>query len=108
MTLTDYQRLAARTMASRKQSDLNLAVAGLGLTGEAGEVADLVKKTIGHGHALDRDKVLEELGDVLWYLAMMATLLDVDLATVAQANIDKLMRRYPDGFSTERSMNRSA
>lgn len=108
MTLTDYQHLAARTMGSRKQSDLNLAVAGLGLTGEAGEVADLIKKTVGHGHALDRDKVLEELGDVLWYVAMMATLLDADLATIAQGNVDKLMRRYPDGFSTERSKNRSA
>jgi NTP pyrophosphatase (non-canonical NTP hydrolase) len=95
-------------MSSKKQSDLNLAVAGLGLTGEAGEVADLIKKTVGHGHALDRDKVLEEVGDVLWYVAMLTTLLDADLSSIAAANVEKLRRRYPNGFDPERSKHRDA
>lgn len=83
-----------------------LAINALGVAGEAGEVADLVKKHVGHGHALDRDKLAKELGDVLWYVAALAHDIGIDLSTVAALNIEKLRRRYPDGFSTERSINR--
>jgi NTP pyrophosphatase (non-canonical NTP hydrolase) len=98
-----YQSDAARTMSSHGLTKESLAIAGLGLTGEAGEVADLVKKHVGHGHELNRERLLEEAGDVLWYLAMLCTLLEADLGTVAAANIEKLKKRYPSGFDVERS-----
>lgn len=101
MKLTDYQRAAARTAG-----DIRLEVVALGIAGEAGEVADIVKKVAGHGHDLDRIKLAEELGDVLWYVAVMARCIGVSLDDVAVMNIEKLRRRYPDGFSEERSRNR--
>lgn len=81
-------------------------MAAMGLAGEAGEVVDLLKKHLYHGHSLDRDKLTKELGDCLWYLAVLAHLNGVDLADVAAANVVKLRARYPDGFSEERSRNR--
>jgi NTP pyrophosphatase (non-canonical NTP hydrolase) len=78
----------------------------LGLVGESGEVVDLIKKHVYHGHPLDSDKLLKELGDVLWYVAALATALDVELSEVAAKNIAKLTARYPEGFSSEASMNR--
>jgi NTP pyrophosphatase (non-canonical NTP hydrolase) len=67
MTGDEYQTLAHRTAATAGYTVMQaLAVAGLGIAGEAGEVADLIKKEIGHGHPVDRQKILGELGDVLW------------------------------------------
>ena len=83
-----------------------LAIAGLGLAGEAGEVVDYLKKVVGHGHKLDKDKLVKELGDVLWYVAEICSAINADMSDVAQQNIDKLKARYPDGFSSERSINR--
>lgn len=105
-TLNQYQKDASRTMAGTEQSHANLAIAGLGLTGEAGEVADLLKKVVGHGHPMERDKLITELGDVMWYCGMLATLLDVPLEVVAQKNIEKLKKRYPYGFDPQRSLSR--
>ncbi len=79
----------------------------MGLCGESGEVIDLVKKHISHGHPLDKEKLINELGDVAWYLAELATVLGVDLDTILERNIVKLKLRYPDGFSSERSINRT-
>lgn len=77
-----------------------------GLTGEAGEVADLIKKHFGHGHELDLTKVKKELGDVLWYLSQLAEQFGLSMDDVGEANIAKLKARYPDGFSEEASKNR--
>ncbi len=96
-----YQANALRTAG-----DDSLAVATLGLVGEAGEVADIVKKHLGHGHHLDNEAMAHELGDVLWYIAVMAANLGYTMSDVARMNIDKLKLRYPQGFSTERSINR--
>jgi len=86
--------------------DKLLGIFCLGLTGEAGETADLVKKFIGHGHALDDDKLMNELGDTLWYLAVIADMMGYSLEDIAKRNIEKLKSRYPDGFDEERSINR--
>ena len=86
---------------------LNIFNAALGLTGEAGEFADLIKKINFHGHAQDNDHLIKELGDVLWYVALAAQILGVDLETIMKKNIDKLLARYPDGFSEERSIHRA-
>lgn len=105
ISFSAYAVEAART--KRKiNPELDLAIAALGLVGEASEVTEHIKKHLGHGHPLDSLKVMSELGDVLWYLANIASLLDIDLASVATMNISKLRARYPEGFSEERSKNR--
>lgn len=71
----------------------------LGLAGEAGEVADFIKKVYGHGKAFDKEALKKELGDVLWYLSNLADAYGLTLAEVAQANVDKLRARYPNGFT---------
>lgn len=106
MTLNEYQQAAARTDNGDPYQWNRLSLGGLGLAGEAGEVADLIKKHLFHGHPLDPDKVVLELGDVLWYIAQTARVVGRSLDDVAQANLDKLARRYPEGFSYEASRNR--
>ena len=105
MKFNEYQAAAMRTAALGTTND-QLSAAGLGLAGEAGEVADHIKKNLHHGHALDTAKVAKELGDVLWYVALACYAIGVSMDDVAQWNIDKLKARYPDGFSSERSLNR--
>ena len=106
MTLEEYQQLAARTIGTRTHAD-QLSNMALGLAGEAGETADMLKKHLFHGKALDRDEVVRELGDVLWYVAGMATAIGISLDEVARRNVEKLRRRYPDGFSVEASAQRA-
>ena len=76
------------------------------MCGEAGECADLLKKHRHQKHDFDREKLLEETGDVLWYVAETAAGLGATLEEVAQRNIDKLRGRYPDGFDPQRSIHR--
>lgn len=109
LTLQHYQRLAARTAGAGGEGDRRLVVAALGLAGEAGEFANLVKKRTAHGHKDITPEVLaDELGDVLWYLAEAATSIGLDLGEIGLQNVAKLQRRYPDGFEQARSINRSA
>lgn len=75
----------------------------LGLTGEAGEFADMMKKHHGHGHDLDVKKAAKELGDVLWYLSVLADSIGYKLSDIASMNVAKLRERYPNGFSIEES-----
>lgn len=107
MTLDEYQELAARTLTEDTTQRERLNMCALGLAGESGEVADLIKKHLFHGHPLDPSKVTIEAGDVLWYIATIATANNVKLSDMAKANVAKLMRRYPDGFSSEASINRT-
>ena len=79
----------------------------LGIAGEAGEAADLIKKHWFHDHPLDRDKLVKELGDTLWYIAAIAAVIGVDMETIASVNIDKLRKRYPSGYSREASIARA-
>lgn len=107
MELNTYQQLALRTMSNiKKDPNQSLINGALGLTGESGEVADIVKKYIFHGHDLDKDAIKKELGDVMWYVACCATALDIELEDVGTTNIEKLKKRYPNGFSKEYSKNR--
>lgn len=103
MNANEYQRKAMRT-ATHKCYDL--ANAALGLTGEAGEVADIIKKHLYQGHDLYPSEVIEELGDVIWYVALMADYFNVTLGFVMQQNITKLKARYPEGFDPVKSVNR--
>ncbi len=105
MTSNEYQKLAMRTAGTEDKERL-LMNGALGICGEAGEVADLIKKTAFQGHNLDVEHLIEECGDCCWYLAILCEAVGTTLETVMTMNIDKLKRRYPDGFSTERSINR--
>ena len=107
----EYQELALRTASASSLQDNGtmLNAAALGLAGESGEIADLIKKIMFHGHPLDdatRDKIAKEIGDILWYCAMGAQGIGVGLGEIARMNVEKLKKRYPEGFSTERSLNR--
>ena len=109
-TFDEYQRAAARTMNTTddelRNPEKRLAIFGLGVAGETGEVVEMIKKHIGHGHELDLQKLTKELGDVLWYLSAICTVCGLELESVAKENIAKLHRRYPDGFSYEASQAR--
>lgn len=106
ITLDRYQELANRSAGAGGQGERRVMVAALGLAGEAGEFANLVKKMTAHGHSFDPQALKDELGDVLWYLAEAATASGLDLNEIAQENVEKLLKRYPDGFSQESSINR--
>ena len=108
MTINEYQAAALRTAQTDKFSTGNILLnSALGLCGESGEVADLVKKHLFQGHDLDLDHVAKELGDISWYLAVGAYSIGYDLEEILQMNVDKLKARYPDGFSTDRSLHRA-
>lgn len=97
-------------MRTKGNSDENttegLIIGALGISGEAGEVTDYIKKVAFHGHELDKDKLVKEIGDVLWYAALLADTIGINLEEIAIRNIDKLKIRYPEGFSHENSINR--
>lgn len=103
MEFNDYQKLANRTLYGNEQVLTNCA---LGVASETGEVVDLIKKYTFHGHDLDKNALTKELGDVLWYLSQIAEWADIPFENVATQNIEKLEKRYPNGFSKEASQNR--
>lgn len=107
MELNEYQKLSKRTMSNiHKDPTQSLINGALGLTGEAGEVADVIKKHVFHGHELDKTALKKELGDVMWYISCCATALNIEMDEIGQSNIEKSQKRYPNGFSEENSRNR--
>ena len=106
LTANDYQRMAMRTAGEYDTDYDQLRNAAYGLNGEAGEVIDLLKKHEFQGHDLPDEKLIDECGDVLWYCALLADALGFTLEEVMNRNIDKLRKRYPDGFDKARSINR--
>ena len=105
MDFKEYQEQAGRTR-NKNGYDLELANYSLGMVCEAGEVGDILKKHVFHKHILDIDEVKKEMGDVMWYLANLCNVLYIDMEEVAEMNINKLKARYPEGFSTDDSINR--
>lgn len=105
LTWADYSRAVERT-ANGGDAARRLANFGMGLAGEAGEVCDALKKHLYHGHALSREALTEELGDVLWYVVALANTLDLPLEAIVRTNIAKLQARYPEGFDPLRSQRR--
>ena len=106
MTINEYQKLAMTTLNPELSKQDVLINGVMGLCGESGEAIDIVKKHLHQGHELDKEKLAKELGDIAWYLAETAWALDIPLEDILQGNIDKLKKRFPEGFSTERSVNR--
>jgi NTP pyrophosphatase (non-canonical NTP hydrolase) len=107
MTVNEYQKLAMTTLNPQLSQKDVLINGVMGLCGESGEAIDIVKKWLAQGHELDKEKLAKELGDICWYLAETATALDLSLEDIMAANIEKLKRRYPQGFDRDRSVNRA-
>ena len=106
MTVNEYQKLAMTTLnPALSQKDV-LINGVMGLCGESGEAIDIIKKWLAQGHELDKEKLAKELGDICWYLAETATALGLSLEDIMEANIEKLKKRYPEGFDAGRSVNR--
>lgn len=106
MNINEYQVLAMTTLNPELSKKDVLINSVMGLCGESGEAIDIVKKWLAQGHALDKEHLMKELGDIAWYLAEAATALDLSLEDVLQANIDKLKKRYPNGFDSQKSQVR--
>lgn len=106
MTLNEYQELAQRTSNRELDAKGHLFNGALGLAGEAGECADLLKKHYYQDGRLFVDDLEDELGDVMWYVAETAAALGVSLEEVAVRNVEKLKKRYPEGFEAKRSLHR--
>lgn len=124
MTGNEYQAAAMRTFDKKAKERLNgpidilnkqeeqelhkidipgLINGALGLTGEAGEVADLLKKGIYHGKGIDMFRLKEEIGDVCWYVALLCEAADFKLDEILEFNDNKLRKRYPEGFDVSRA-----
>lgn len=107
MTINEYQKEALRTEKGMSKEYPRLLNGLMGLSGEAGEALDVLKKHLFQEHWLDRLHLAKELGDVAWYLAVSADALGFTLEEIFQMNVDKLRARYPDGFDANRSRNRA-
>lgn len=115
MTPDEYVQLAIRT-ESRPNEEMQLRVSeqtilrvlhgSMGLVTEAGELMDSLKRLIYYGKSLDTVNLIEELGDILWYVAIITDQLGISLETVMEKNIAKLKKRYPDKFDKEKAITR--
>ena len=106
MQFDEYQQLAARTLGRDRTHDQQLANAALGLTGESGEVAEIIKKHLFHATPLDQESLVKELGDCLWYIGAFAKVLGLSLNDIAQRNVDKLRTRYPEAMGQAPMLDR--
>lgn len=108
MKINEYQKLAMTTLNPELDKKDVLINGVMGLCGESGEAIDIVKKYLAQGHELDTEHLAKELGDIAWYLAETATAIGYDLEDIFQMNIDKLKKRYPQGFSADNSIYRKS
>ena len=106
LSLLEYQKKASRTMPNSGDLNKDRSNYALGLCGEAGELGELVKKHVHHGHEMNIPAKRKEIGDVLHYVAGLASLYGLSLEECAQENLDKLLERYPTGFNTNDSIKR--
>ena len=104
-TFDEYQINARRTQDQNLAAHFKLDHALCGLASEVGEVLGCYQKTY-QGHNLDLNKVVDEMGDVLWMLAELSDIIGVPLSSIASRNNEKLMERYPNGFEADRSVRR--
>lgn len=117
MDAYEYQELAMRTNDRKHTERLRKMIDDgmtaqllngcLGLSGEVGEFNDMIKKVVFHEAAADVDHLEKELGDIMWYIALICNAFGFDLDHVMQLNIEKLKARYPDGFDIGKSANRA-
>ena len=98
--LKEYQKLCKATARTFETPQHEILTWGLGIAGEAGDIAGCIKKTYAHDND-QRKGIRENIGDTLWYAAMICNFFDWDMQEVLKENIDKLRKRFPEGFTTE-------
>ena len=98
MKISEYQEFCAKGILPATLEREPIVGFALGLAGESGEVVDDIKKKYFHGRTIEPDHTIEELGDVMWYVANIATQLGVTLDEVIERNADKLRVRYPQMY----------
>jgi NTP pyrophosphatase (non-canonical NTP hydrolase) len=108
MKMNQYQDLTARTAPHFDDVVEEITAWTMGIAGEAGEVADIVKKAVWHKHPWNHQKLAYELGDLLFYIARLSNVIGYSLDEVAVMNQQKLYSRYPNGFNSQDSINRRA
>lgn len=106
MEIKEYQDKSIRTINKSLTKEQLISNMVFGINGETGEVTDILKKHLFHGHELDIQHLKEELGDTMFYLVNLASIYEIDFSEILQTNIDKLIKRYPDGFDKDKSINR--
>lgn len=115
--MSEYRELSERTAPqsdmmsaqSRRASDLNtleILHGAIGLATESGEVLDMMKKHIYYGKPMDYTNLAEEVGDVMWYCALLLRSMGMSFEQVAQMNINKLEKRFPEKFTEEQALQR--
>ena len=106
--MNQYQKDTARTLNPNMTEKELLTMLGWGIHDESGEVIDHLKKRLFHHHPKEsmRDAVCKEIGDLMWYVVRTAAYFGIDMSEIPPANIEKLRKRYPEGFSPERSIHR--
>jgi NTP pyrophosphatase (non-canonical NTP hydrolase) len=105
-TMDLYQQAALRSRNNDLDPFSERMMLLSGLASETGEIAEAIKQSEFHGHPLDHDNLKKELGDLLWYLSGMAHHFGWTLEEIASRNIEKLQKRYPNGFNSNDSINR--
>ncbi len=99
MPLSEYRKLSRRTRNNNASTaNEKRANYALGLAGEVGEIVELVKKEIFHKKKASRETITDELGDLFWYLDALADEYGIELSDILRRNVEKLKRRYPNGF----------
>ena len=105
MNLKEYQKLCKKT-AKKSNKDLELCNWGLGISGEAGDVASCIKKLVFHKNKDIKEGIKENVGDMLWYTAMLCNSLGWNMEDILNENIEKLKKRYPKGFDIKKAQRK--
>jgi len=103
----DYEEFVMSIFKTFPSPIETLLHAGVGISGEAGEILDALKKTWVYTKPLDVDNLKEELGDILFYVTALATNIGTTLPELMQGNIEKLRRRYPEGYTDAAAQRRA-
>ena len=106
MEIREFQRVSTRTLNKELSKEQQVSNMIFGSNGELGEVTDILKKHLYQGHRIDKQHLAEEIGDTLFYIVNLCTIYNLDVEDILQANVDKLKKRFPNGFESNRSINR--
>ena len=106
MEIREFQRVSTRTLNKELSKEKQVSNMIFGANGELGEVTDILKKHLYQGHRINKQHLAEEIGDTLFYIVNLCTVYGLDVEDILQVNVDKLKKRFPNGFEADRSINR--
>lgn len=106
MNIKEFQETSKRTMNKELNLEETISNMVFGLVGETGEVVDALKKGMFQGHMIDRNNLVEEMGDIMFYIVNLASVLGLSMEDILEHNHQKLLKRFPEGFNIEDSINR--